>query len=454
MVAKKILIGAFLTIGFLSWPSALVWGADFSLTTAKNTYEVGETIPVKIILTSPSQASNAVSGVVSFSADKLRATSLSKTNSVINMWVQEPSYYNDDGQVNFEGVILNPGFTGSNGTVLTINFQARAPGQAQVSFANGSILANDGVGTNILKKLGQISLTIVPATAKVITPGPAPKKPIKVTPVATTTPVLDNTPPEQLAIIEISSLDPARARFYFSASDSGLGVDYYQFSVDDLVVGRLPFGSDTFETPDEVVGLHRLTIAVVDKAGNRIEETINFVINKQGLFGLSFLTASNGGLLIIFLIIFLAIILILIVFVILLRNLRRWLAFKHEEKPAPEIYIENPSSSAKIVFRGQAELTETVVLMRNGQIVAETKPGADHLFEFTLDNLPTGLHHFSVVAVEALGNPVLTQNYPVMLSANASIVVSGINIKTPHLSRPPIVENLIKKDINYPEPNV
>jgi hypothetical protein len=460
---KKVFLIALFISGLLLCPGSFALAADFGLSSGKSTYEVGESIPVRIYVASPTQASNAVSGVVSFPTDKFQVASLSKTSSVVNMWVQEPSYFNADGQVNFEGVVLNPGYKGSGGTILTVNFKARTTGTAKLSFANGSILANDGEGTNILKKLGQLSLTIVPASVKKETPPPpaikiaVPAKPIVVK-TATTSP-LDITPPEQLAIIEIDSANAKRARFSFSASDELSGIDHYQFSVDDLVVGRLPANADIYETPGQVSGIHRLTIMVVDKAGNSTEQTVNFEIKKTSFLNLGLFTTSNGGTLILILVGALIILLILVILLVLLKSLRRLFVLEREltqvkapiistsvaESPAPKSYQETSPVTAKILFRGKSELTQAVVLLRNGQIVAETKPGADNIFEFTLDNLPAGFQHFSLVALEAIGNPSLTQDYPVMLSAGASIVVSGIEIKLP---RSP------QKDFNYSEPNV
>ncbi len=452
LVEKKVFIISIFILGLFCWPEALVLAADFGLSSTKKTYEVGETFSVKVYVASPGQSSNAASGVVNYSADRLQVTSLSKTGSVINMWVQEPAYFNSDGQVNFEGLVLNPGFSGSAGTVLTINFKARTVGSTKITFANGSILANDGEGTNILKKLGQLSLTIVPATIKKeVTPSPQAKPPV-LNKIATST--LDTTPPEQLAIIEIEATSPKKARFSFSASDSLSGVDSYQFSIDDLVVGRLPYGANVYETPEETPGLHRLKIIVSDRAGNQTEETINFEISKESFFGFSLPFADNSGVLIVAMIASFVVFLFLIFFLLLLRSLRRLGASGKEPRPSPEASL----APAKIIFRGQAEATRAVVLLRNGQIVAETKPGADNIFEFTIDNLAPGLQHFSVVALEALGNPALTQDYPVMLSAGASIVVSGVDIKLPRfvqMSSPSTsVENFGKRDINYPEPNV
>ncbi len=460
LVKKKVfLIALFVTLGLLACPGASVWAADFGISSPKNTYEVGETIPIKIYVASPAEASNAVSGVVSFPNNRLQATSLAKTGSVVNMWVQEPAHFNADGQVNFEGVILNPGYKGSAGTILTINFKALTTGTAKLSFANGSILANDGEGTNILKKLGQISLTIVPASGLKVSPV-SPNKTVSNKPlIATTTLQIDTTPPEQLAIVEIESTNSKRARFSFSASDYLSGVDYYEFSVDDLITGRLPYGSNVYETTDQTSGSHRLKISVFDKAGNETSQTINFEIKRETFFGLGSIFSGNGSVIVLVVVGGLILLLILIILLVLLKSLRRLFVLEREltqaktgasspvvaESPAIKPYQEALPSTAKILFRGRSEATQAVVLLRNGQIVAETKPGADNIFEFTLDNLPAGFQHFALVALEAIGNPTLTQDYPVMLSAGASIVVSGVEIKLPSIP---------KKDFNYSEPNV
>ena len=93
---------------------------------------------------------NAVSGVVSFPWDKLEVVSLSKQGSILSLWPAEPSFSNSAGTVNFEGIALNPGYMGASGKILTITFRARSSGMANLSFSSGSVLANDGTGTNIL----------------------------------------------------------------------------------------------------------------------------------------------------------------------------------------------------------------------------------------------------------------------------------------------------------------
>ncbi len=156
-----------------------VQAADLKIKTTKSTYQVGDTISVKIILSSTDQPANALSGTLIFPSDKLTVSSLNKNNSLINIWIQEPSFSNPNGQVLFEGAILNPGYLGSTGQILTVVFKAKKAGAVNLAFSRGSILASDGQGTAILNKLGQANFSItttniVPVpVAKPISPPPS-----------------------------------------------------------------------------------------------------------------------------------------------------------------------------------------------------------------------------------------------------------------------------------------
>ena len=69
-------------------------------------------------VSSPDQPMNAAQGEISFPTGELEVLSVSKTNSILNLWVQDPTFSNYDGTVDFSGVAVNPGFQGNNGTVL------------------------------------------------------------------------------------------------------------------------------------------------------------------------------------------------------------------------------------------------------------------------------------------------------------------------------------------------
>ena len=122
--------------------------------------EVGKSLTVSVYASSPDQAASAFSGYLSFPADKLSVTSVSKAGSIITIWVAEPSYSNANGTLSFEGILPNPGFTGTGGKLLTITFSVRSAGAANIAFTSGAVLANDGLGTNITLGTGSASFTL------------------------------------------------------------------------------------------------------------------------------------------------------------------------------------------------------------------------------------------------------------------------------------------------------
>lgn len=156
---KIILFFCVFTLTYL-YPVFAAQAATLYFSPDSNSYTINQTFTVSIYVSSPNQAMNAVSANISFSNNLLQAVSLSKTNSIITNWVQEPSFSNTNGTINLEGIVLNPGYQGANGRVLTISFKAKAAGTASVTFISGSVLANDGLGTNILQSIGNAQFII------------------------------------------------------------------------------------------------------------------------------------------------------------------------------------------------------------------------------------------------------------------------------------------------------
>ena len=134
--------------------------ATLFLSPSSGTYKPGDSFSVSIYTASADQAMNAASGVLSFPKDTLEVVSVSKGGSIFSLWAQEPSFSNTAGTVNFEGVVLNPGFTGGSGKILTVNLKAKSSGTASLRLSSGSVLANDGLGTNILSGLGSANFTV------------------------------------------------------------------------------------------------------------------------------------------------------------------------------------------------------------------------------------------------------------------------------------------------------
>lgn len=149
-----------------------ILAATLSLTPANVSVGVGDTFTLTVRVSSSDQAMNASSGTLSFPTDLLRVSSIAKGNSVLTLWVQDPSFSNTAGTIDWSGVVPNPGYSGSGGPVMTVTFVAKRAGTASVSFVSSAVLANDGNGTNILVNANPSSIAISSPSAPPAAPAP------------------------------------------------------------------------------------------------------------------------------------------------------------------------------------------------------------------------------------------------------------------------------------------
>ncbi len=154
----KLIITASLLFS-LYWNTAFALSASFVLSKPGAQISVSDLFTIIVKVNSTDEAINAVSGSITFSSDIIKINSISKSHSLVNLWTREPSITGRD-RVSFEGIILNPGYTGSGGNIFEITFEAKNSGSANISLSEGAILANDGMGTNILGSLSSIGLNI------------------------------------------------------------------------------------------------------------------------------------------------------------------------------------------------------------------------------------------------------------------------------------------------------
>jgi hypothetical protein len=151
--------------------------ASLSIEPGTGTVEVGKDISVKVSVKSDTPL-NAISGLLSL-PDNFAIESVSKSGSVLDFWVTQPLISKTANTVKFEGVKLG-GFSGSSGTVVTINLKALKIGSAKILFRSGQILANDGQGTDITGDLIGGIFSVKPATENpapvpvVVEPAPVP----------------------------------------------------------------------------------------------------------------------------------------------------------------------------------------------------------------------------------------------------------------------------------------
>ena len=141
----------------LALQSALA--ASLSLSPGTGVYTSGSTFTVNVRVNTQGKEINAAEGTMKFNTSELSVVNVSRGSSIFNLWVAEPTFSNSAGTISFSGGSPS-GYSGSGGTVMSVTFRAAGAGSPRVSFTDGSVLANDGRGTNVLTSMNGGSFTI------------------------------------------------------------------------------------------------------------------------------------------------------------------------------------------------------------------------------------------------------------------------------------------------------
>ena len=153
------------------------FGANFTFSPSSGAYKIGQSFSVSLYVSSPSEAINAFSGKINFPSSYLNVSSVSISSSIVNFWTVSPKV--DGSTVVFEGLVVNPGYQGSSGKILTINFSPKASAVANLSITGAAILANDGLGSNVLSgTLPTASFTIGEGVPVATTPAGSSSSPL------------------------------------------------------------------------------------------------------------------------------------------------------------------------------------------------------------------------------------------------------------------------------------
>ncbi len=155
-----ILISVFASLLTTSFASA----ATLSLSPASTTTQVGQTVVTTVRVNAAGTTINAAEATISFPSDLLKLVSVSKSGTIFKFWTVEPSGSNSSARVIFSGGLPSPGYSGSAGTIVKVTWQALAVGTANISVTGGKVLANDGLGTNVLTGQSGASYTIQATT--------------------------------------------------------------------------------------------------------------------------------------------------------------------------------------------------------------------------------------------------------------------------------------------------
>ncbi len=128
----------------------------------QGSFNVGDTINTAVFVSTADQAINAVEAEITYEPSKLEVLNLSKTDSVFKLWIQEPTVSSDQsGVIGFSGVVPSPGFIGQSGQLMTVSFKVKDIGNTVIGIKNAQVLANDGLGSNVLSAVTPASLSLV-----------------------------------------------------------------------------------------------------------------------------------------------------------------------------------------------------------------------------------------------------------------------------------------------------
>ncbi len=150
-----------LVVVAFGWGSSAL-AATLSVSPGTGVYTAGQTFTARVVVNTSGANINAAEGTLSFKPGELSVVSVTK-GSIFNLWTAEPSFSNTAGTINFSGGTPT-GYTGTNGTVLSITFRTKGAGSPRVNFSNGSVLAADGRGTNVLTGMNGGTFTVTAET--------------------------------------------------------------------------------------------------------------------------------------------------------------------------------------------------------------------------------------------------------------------------------------------------
>lgn len=241
----------FLVLGtWFAWVG-VVEAASLRVTPGTGVYQAGATFTARVQVVTAGNPVNAAEGVLSFNPNELAVVSVNRSSSIFNLWVAEPTFSNTAGTISFSGGVP-AGYTGSIGDVLSITFRAKNAGSPRVSFSSGSVLANDGRGTNVLTAMNGGTYTIQAASS-----APEPERIVEYVPPANT--------PDRPTVTSKTHADPAdwhatntaelawfvpsdvtAVRTLLSSAPTAIPSKVYETPISSLTLTDLPEGESYF----------------------------------------------------------------------------------------------------------------------------------------------------------------------------------------------------------------
>jgi hypothetical protein len=237
------------------WASSVVLAdaATFSLSAEHGAVGVGDSFKVVAELSSPDEKVNTFAGTLSFDPTVFTASIIRDGEGAVPLWIERPSIV-DDG-VRFVGAIPG-GLQTSSRQLFSVVLTAKKAGQATLSFKNGQVLKNDGLGTAATLAINPLAVTVVAESKKI-----------------TATTAADQEPPEAFAaqINHDNNFFDGLSFVTFLAQDKISGIDHYEFTTS---TNRRIGESAVWQTTNSPLLLNKksphyfIYIKAVDRAGN------------------------------------------------------------------------------------------------------------------------------------------------------------------------------------------
>lgn len=220
---NTILLASVCGVLLFLFSASYTYAADIFVSPSSGAYSVGQTFTVSISVDPKTDKINSADGVLAFSPSQLSVVSVSKSGLAFSIWPVEPTFSNSAGTVTFGGGHTAP--ISNRSTILSVTFRAVAAGTGTVSFSRASVLAADGLGTNVLKASPGGSFTISQSAAPTET--------------ETETPTNNTVDDTEGANAAIAFGDPPRAPEV--GSQAFLDPDLWYRTVEGIFTWDLPF---------------------------------------------------------------------------------------------------------------------------------------------------------------------------------------------------------------------
>ena len=112
----------------------------------------GDTFTAQLILESDTPV-NAVETEINIDPNLLEVTNIAYDDTIIDLWIFEPTYKNDKNTITLAGGMTRPnGFTGQ-GEILTLTLKAKESGKGSLTLTNSEVLKHDGTGASANAKI-------------------------------------------------------------------------------------------------------------------------------------------------------------------------------------------------------------------------------------------------------------------------------------------------------------